>query len=329
MGYRGVSRADALGTLIEKLVSSGREPQPEARPQRRRIDQSTLASTTTPWARSSRSWFVASTRRTTKRRASGRGRQRSACARCGSRPCPHRINPSLRQRPKPMRNTWCPACFSIGRRCWCGSPRRSPTRTSSTSHAAPGSVRGSSRNLLGGTGRIAGLDIDQRMIEVARKSAGRCAVPIQWHCASALSMPFDVASFDLCLCLQGLQFLPDRTAGLAELRRVLKPTGRLVASIWGPLEANAGHRAVVAALERQGVDATAAKRACSFADPEEIRAAAVLAGFRQIALQTEDGTSRFESISTFSRRHDDRLAFHAPCGRAPAPRRGDPSSPAT
>ena len=153
--------------------------------------------------------------------------------------------------------------------------------------------------ISGGTGRIAGLDIDQGMIEVARKSAGRCAVPIQWHCASALSMPFDMASFDLCLCLQGLQFLPDRTAGLAELRRVLKPTGRLVASIWGPLEANAGHRAVVAALERQGVDATAAKRACSFADPEEIRAAAVLAGFGQIALQTEDGTSRFESISTF------------------------------
>ena len=57
--------------------------------------------------------------------------------------------------------------------------------------------------ISGGTGRIAGLDMDQGMIEVARKSAGRCAVPIQWHCASALSMPFDVALFDLCLCLPG------------------------------------------------------------------------------------------------------------------------------
>ena len=130
-------------------------------------------------------------------------------------------------------------------------------------------------------------------------------------------MPFDVASFDLCLCLQGLQFLPDRTAGLAELRRVLKPTGRLVASIWGPLEANAGHRAVVAALERQGVDATAAKRACSFADPEEI--ARRPAG----RVQADRPPDRRRHVALrvdkhFSRRHDDRLAFHAPCGRAPA-----------
>jgi SAM-dependent methyltransferase len=153
--------------------------------------------------------------------------------------------------------------------------------------------------VLGGRGKVAGLDIDGGVIEVARRTAGRCAMQIEWHCASALSMPFDAASFDLCLCFQGLQFLPDRAAGLAELRRILKPTGRLVASIWGPLEANAGHCAVVAALERQGVDAAPAKRACSFSDPEEIRAAAALAGFTRIEIKTEDGTSRFESIATF------------------------------
>ena len=152
--------------------------------------------------------------------------------------------------------------------------------------------------VFGGRGKVVGLDIDKGVIEVARKIAGR-AMQIEWHCASALSMPFDVASFDLCLCFQGLQFLPDRAAGLAELRRVLKPTGRLVASIWGPLEANAGHCAVVAALERQGVDAAPAKRACSFADPEEIHTAAAQAGFTRIDIQTEDGASRFESIASF------------------------------
>ena len=65
-------------------------------------------------------------------------------------------------------------------------------------------------------------------------------------------MPFADAEFDLCLCLQGLQFFPDRGAGFAEMRRVLKPGGRLVAGLWAALEFNKGHQAVVQALERQG-----------------------------------------------------------------------------
>jgi SAM-dependent methyltransferase len=112
-------------------------------------------------------------------------------------------------------------------------------------------------------------------------------------------MPFPDATFDLCLCLQGLQFLPDRPAGLAEIRRLLMPSGRLAASIWGPLNYNKGHYAVVQALEEQGVDASAAKRACSFADPEDIREAAARAGFSRIQLRTEDGVSHFRSIESF------------------------------
>ena len=153
--------------------------------------------------------------------------------------------------------------------------------------------------VFGSGGKVAGLDIDAGVIEVARRTAGRCGMQIDWHCASALAMPFEDAAFDLCLCFQGIQFFPDRVAGLAEIRRVLKPSGRLVASLWGPLDANGGHRAVVAALERQNVDAAPAKRACSFADPAEIQAAAAKAGFTRIDIRTEDGTTRFESMRAF------------------------------
>lgn len=151
---------------------------------------------------------------------------------------------------------------------------------------------------VGPTGKVVGLDLDPGAVEVARKVA-QGAAPMEWHCASALKMPFNDAAFDLCLCLQGLQFFPDRPAGLAEIRRVLKPSGRLVASIWGPIEYNKGHHAVVQALERQNVDASAAKRACSFADPEKIRDTAARAGFGSIELRTEDGVSHFSSIQSF------------------------------
>lgn len=149
------------------------------------------------------------------------------------------------------------------------------------------------------SGKVIGLDIDPGVIAVARQVAGNAPTPVEWHAANALGMPFESGTFDLCLCLQGLQFFPDRLAGFAEIRRVLKPSGRLVATIWGPLESNKGHHAVVQALERQNVDAAAAKRACSFADAEDIKQTAGRAGFVDIELHTQDGASEFASIRSF------------------------------
>ena len=64
-----LSRADALGTLIEKLTSPDINLSP-ARCATPTARSSIPGSTTTAWARSSRNWCAASTRRTTRRRAS-------------------------------------------------------------------------------------------------------------------------------------------------------------------------------------------------------------------------------------------------------------------
>jgi SAM-dependent methyltransferase len=154
-------------------------------------------------------------------------------------------------------------------------------------------------NAVGPAGKVVGLDLDAGVVETARKVAQQTGIPVEWHCANALEMPFDDATFDLCLCLQGLQFFPDRVAGFSEIRRVLKRSGRLVASIWGPLEFNKGHHAVVQALERQAVDPSPAKKACSFASADEIRDTVTRAGFTQIELRSEDGVSHFASVESF------------------------------
>ena len=74
-----LSKADALGTLIEKLLSPDDQPQPEPGAATATARSSTPASTTTAWARSSRSWCGASTRRTTRRPAST-GRRATRCS---------------------------------------------------------------------------------------------------------------------------------------------------------------------------------------------------------------------------------------------------------
>ena len=87
-------------------------------------------------------------------------------------------------------------------------------------------------------GTVSNLDFDPAMIAVARGLV-ECplSVNMTWHCASALSMPFDDGEFDLVFCLNGLQFLPACAAGLAEMRRVMKPGGRLIYATCSLLDA--------------------------------------------------------------------------------------------
>lgn len=153
--------------------------------------------------------------------------------------------------------------------------------------------------LVGATGKVVGLDIDAGCIETARKVTRGLPAPNEWHCASALEMPFAANDFDLVLCQQGLQFFPDRLKGFAEIRRVLKPSGRLAASMWHTLEQNKGHEAVVRSLERHNVNTASATRAFSLSDADEVRDLAARAGFRDIDIRTEDGRTAFASMDAF------------------------------
>lgn len=65
---------------------------------------------------------------------------------------------------------------------------------------------------VGAAGRVVGLDIDPGVVEVGRRVMEGSTTPMEWQCGSALKMPFKDGEFDLCLCLQGLQFVPDRLA---------------------------------------------------------------------------------------------------------------------
>ena len=46
------------------------------------------------------------------------------------------------------------------------------------------------------------------------------------------------ASFDVVLCREGLMLVPDPELGAREIRRVLRPGGRVAISVWGPREQN-------------------------------------------------------------------------------------------
>lgn len=84
------------------------------------------------------------------------------------------------------------------------------------------------RERLGGGARITGLDVNAQMIAKAKA----IAPDIEWREGNATALPFADGSFEVVLAQQVLQFVPDRAAALREIKRVLVPGGRLIASTW-------------------------------------------------------------------------------------------------
>jgi len=149
-------------------------------------------------------------------------------------------------------------------------------------------------------GRVAGLDFDPAMIAVARTVVPDLpGVSLTWHCASAQEMPFETGTFDIVFCLQGLQFLPDCTAGLSEMRRVMKPGGRLVGIVWNALEHCKGQYAIVQALNRRNIDAAPVLKSLSMGDTGKLRKHAGDAGFRDVNIRAASGSARFPSAKHF------------------------------
>jgi demethylmenaquinone methyltransferase / 2-methoxy-6-polyprenyl-1,4-benzoquinol methylase len=82
---------------------------------------------------------------------------------------------------------------------------------------------------VGPDGSVVGCDFSERMLDLARAKAGHrgmAAVRFEW--ADALRLPYRDASFDAGTIAFGARNLSDLDRGLSELRRVVRPGGRLV-----------------------------------------------------------------------------------------------------
>ena len=78
-------------------------------------------------------------------------------------------------------------------------------------------------------GRGIGLDITQGMLDIAERKRRMSQLDhVSFHRADILSMPFPDESFDRVTGGYALRNVPDLSAALAEIKRVLKPGGRLL-----------------------------------------------------------------------------------------------------
>ncbi|MGH2721119.1 MAG: methyltransferase domain-containing protein [Actinomycetota bacterium] len=81
---------------------------------------------------------------------------------------------------------------------------------------------------VGAEGSLVGVDLSEDMLAIA---ASRCTGrPATFRHADATSLPLPDRSFDAAVAVQVLEYVTDVGAALAEVRRVLRPGGRVL--VW-------------------------------------------------------------------------------------------------
>ena len=140
-------------------------------------------------------------------------------------------------------------------------------------------------------------DLNQPMVDYAA-SRQPPDTRIEWRQADALALPFENAAFDLVCCQFGAMFFPDRTSGYREARRVLKPEGHFLFSVWDRIEENIFADDVTNALARMFPNdppCFLARTPHGYHDAALIRRELEEAGFSHVAIETRAEQSRASS----------------------------------
>jgi len=151
---------------------------------------------------------------------------------------------------------------------------------------------------VGSNGVVTSVDINPAMLAVAR-SIPSPGAPIEWHEASAESVPLADGSVDVVVSSLVLQFVQDKSAALREMWRVLVPEGRLAFATVGP-------KPPLFAILEQALARHVRPEAAGFMEvvfslykPKELEKLAKGAGFRDVEVRSKPLTLTFSGPVEF------------------------------
>jgi ubiquinone/menaquinone biosynthesis C-methylase UbiE len=84
------------------------------------------------------------------------------------------------------------------------------------------------------SGHVLGIDLSERMVDAAEQRAQQMKLSnCSFSRMDAETLALPDASFDVVLCALGLMYMPDPEQAVREMRRVLRPGGRVSLAVWG------------------------------------------------------------------------------------------------
>lgn len=146
---------------------------------------------------------------------------------------------------------------------------------------------------VGPDGRVLGLDLSHPMLTVARRRAADAGLQaVAFVRADAQTQAFDPASLDGAYSRFGVMFFADPVAAFTNIRRGLRPEGRLAFVCWRSMAENEWMsvplRAGLQHLQPAPPQDPLAPGPFAFADPERVRGVLADAGFQQIVIEGHD-----------------------------------------
>jgi ubiquinone/menaquinone biosynthesis C-methylase UbiE len=96
--------------------------------------------------------------------------------------------------------------------------------------SGPGFLAAEMAAEVGPTGRVSGIDISEQMLAMARQRCSKLgtAAPVDFQFGDATKLPFPDESFNVAVSTQVFEYVADVDAALGEVRRVLRPGGRIL-----------------------------------------------------------------------------------------------------
>lgn len=150
---------------------------------------------------------------------------------------------------------------------------------------------------VGATGRVTGLDLNEAMLTVAR----RTAPDLDWRQGDVADLPFPGDTFDLVLCQAALMFFPDPARALREMARVTRTGGTVAVHVPGRLSASDAYVRLTRIAARHAGPSAVELLSTYFAlgDPQALRALLESAGLRVSAFTTRMSTLVLGSAEEF------------------------------
>ena len=147
---------------------------------------------------------------------------------------------------------------------------------------------------VGPTGEAVGIDLAAGMVERTREAAAEAGLEqVRAEVMDAAQLEFPDEHFDAVLCAFTLAAIPDAERALAEMRRVLRPTGTIGVAVWENLVDNrwlweGELLQEVAGQVPPELLQTVGAMVGRFSESDALRAALEGAGFREVTVMQAD-----------------------------------------